>query len=255
MDTNLGVEGITEYMNWFFSPGAEPPRGCTGERAEAAGHVFEQLFLRAPHCDLDAGKSAALADLWESALRSPGDLSYTLGYPKWEFLTYLSLHEEVLFHGSSRAQAEELVPGPQTRWDQVPIEAVFATSDPVWPVFFATMNWDVLQGSVRNGGFAVETGDASLERYYFFSADTGDDEGDVLTEGHIYMVSRDGFTTNPAAVRIDEWHSPRAVPVLARLRVEPDDFPFRDMIARHHSDEPVQVSWHRYKERVSQAGG
>ena len=251
MDANLGIEGIAEYMDWFFSPGAEAPVGSADGKAETAGKVFGELFLRAPDCDLDAGKSAAFRDLWESALRSPGDLSYTLDYLKWEFLTYLSRHEDMLFHGSSRAAPQELVPGPQTRWDQVPIEAVFATSDPIWPMFFATMNWEVLQGSVRNGGFAVETGDGSLERYYFFSADTGDDESDVLMEGHVHIVPRSGFTTNPAPVRIDEWHSTSAVPVLARLRVEPDVFPFREMISRHTSDEPVQVTWHQYRESLS----
>lgn len=242
------IDTVTRYMNWFFSPDAAAPEGETRSKPEAATWLLGTLFLKGRLVDLTLERRRRCASQWRQLQKSQGDPPPDLDIPKWQFLQYLSSEEEVLFHGSSRARVGELLPGPQTRWDQVPIKAMFATSDPIWPIFFATMNWDVLTGSVRNGGFLVDRQGA--ERFYFFSADAREKEPALLKTGHVHIVSRSEFSTNPAPVRFDEWHRERPVPVLATLQVDPEDFPFREMIGRHDSSEDVQRTWLSYKGRL-----
>ncbi len=73
---------------------------------------------------------------------------------------------------------------------------------------------------------------------------------EILTRGFVHVVPPDGFTTLSAPVRFDEWHSRGPVLVVARLAVEPADFPFRWAIAWHPADESGFASWMRYKERL-----
>src|SRR5690625_5835926 len=95
------------------------------------------------------------------------DLAYDLPLPKWQFLHLLTARHGFLLHGSG-VSLTELEPRPQDDWTGRPVEAVFATSDPIWAIFFATIDRKA-SGNIRNGGLRIRTPDAGDERYYFFS--------------------------------------------------------------------------------------
>tara|TARA_B100000315_G_C14397622_1_gene504933 strand:+ start:281 stop:553 length:273 start_codon:yes stop_codon:yes gene_type:complete len=75
---------------------------------------------------------------------------------------------EYLLHGSSIPQIDKSKPGEQSDWNGQPIKAVFATSDPIWPIFFATLKTESLGGTIRNGGFLIDA-NGCHKRYCFFS--------------------------------------------------------------------------------------
>ena len=74
------------------------------------------------------------------------------------------------------------------------------------------------------------------ESHYYFSigADPRDDE--AWRRGWIYVLPRETFRLHPSG---PEWLSPVAVHPLARLRVEPGDFPFLREVTRHTLGEPT----------------
>jgi hypothetical protein len=51
----------------------------------------------------------------------------------------------------------------------------------------------------------------------------------------VYGLPRDAFTTGDGA----EWLCEEPVRPLARLTIEPDEFPFLDAVFRHHPQESV----------------
>lgn len=156
------------------------------------------------------------------------------------------LREDVLFHGSSRDDLGVLEPIRRSRdrtefGDQ---QAVYATSDPVWAMYFALLR----RGrpfSTRNGSMGMP--DKLYPRWYFFSL-RGGHEGAPFAGGWIYLLPRAGFTAEPPlAGRLDtaQWVSSSAVRPVERIAVKPSDFPFRDLLVTHREREPMFVTWIR----------
>ena len=175
------------------------------------------------------------------------DLDYDLPLPKWQFLHLLTARHGFLLHGSG-VSLTELEPRPQDDWTGRPVEAVFATSDPIWAIFFATIDRKA-SGNIRNGGLRIRTPDAGDERYYFFSVAGAEGDAEVLRPGYVHLVRRQDFETSPATVSFDEWLRNEPTRVVARLAISPEDFPFRHMIARH-PDEPMLATWLNYRKRI-----
>src|SRR5690242_12551655 len=135
---------------------------------------------------------------------------------------------DLLFHGSQRGDLDVLEPIRLSRdatafGDQ---QAVFATSDPVWPIFFALLRRDG-RYSTRNASLGRAEGPL-YPRRYFFSA-RRDEPGDLFAPGYLYTLPRRTFTVQPpflGAIDSAQWVSHEAVPVLERFEVTTDDFPF-----------------------------
>jgi len=157
-------------------------------------------------------------------------------------------------------------PYAQTDWSGRTVRAAFATTDPILAIFFAVIRREAVR-SIRNGGFLIEPSRGAIspgavkseiviERFYFFTVEEADSSGrsDLLADGFVHVVDRDGFATSDAPIRFDEWRSPSVGPVVMRLPVSPEDFPFRGSIVRH-GDESVVHSWLRYKERLARQAG
>lgn len=158
-----------------------------------------------------------------------------------------ALRGDVLFHGSRRDDLDVLEPIRRSRdktqfGDQ---QAVYATSDPAWAMYFALLR----RGrpfSTRNASLGPAGGEL-YPRWYFFSL-RGGYEDEPFAPGWVYLLPRDGFTSEPPlADRLDtaQWVSPSAVRPLERIAVSPGDFPFRDVIVRHRETEPMFVTWLR----------
>lgn len=95
-----------------------------------------------------------------------------------------ALREDVLFHGSGSDDLDVLEPIRRSRdttqfGDQ---QAVYATSDPVWAMYFALLR----RGrpfSTRNGSIGMSSGEL-YPRWYFFCL-RGGYEGDPFADGWV----------------------------------------------------------------------
>ena len=128
-----------------------------------ANVLFGTLFLPAPVLKMDEGKRKDFEEIYEGleSRENPKEMDYRCLYPKVDFLCYLALEKDVLFHGSKRFGMEELQPKKQTDWNGRLMEAVFASGDGIWPLFFAIIDQQQYRGLLRNGCFVIE-GDGSL---------------------------------------------------------------------------------------------
>ncbi len=169
-------------------------------------------------------------------------IDYQLPYPKHEFLRFLVDRYPVLLHGSVNSQIARLEPRRQTLFDGPTVEAVFATSDGLWPCFYATMpRPHGVPSSIRNGGLAVQ-GPSGKRTFYFFSlSDTIADR--PWQSGAVYILPRAPFEMQSPTWQ--EWTSPEPVRPLAKLAIDPDDFPLRHAVGRHGLEESSVQFWLR----------
>ena len=244
---------LEELAEWFFNPEAPAPRRITGTKAEVASECFDQLFLHAPEPTLGANAMADFESLFQNQLQqsSANIVDYDLPYPKFDFLHYL-LQKGLLLHGTKSSEINELELKEQIDWNGNPLQAVFATRDPFWPLYFALPNRQRLSGSLRNGCFLVEHSSSQVERFYFFSVNQEDLKKNIWSNGFVYILPSDRFhPTTKGNIRFDEWASEQAVPVVAKLPVLPQDFPFLHQVSGHAESESIFTTWLRYKERIN----
>jgi hypothetical protein len=191
--------------------------------------LFKLLrFLEPPEVHFDPERLAAFDALYETAVRpgAGGWIDYRCPYPKAEFLTYLVQRQPVLLHGSGNTAIDTLEPRRQTLFNGPVVTGVFATSDGIWPLFFATMPWaQGLGWSTRNGALTVRE-----RRFYFFSLSENMAEYS-WQNGAIYILPRAPFQLQSPTWQ--EWTCPEPVTPLAKLAVSPEDFPFRQQVGTH----------------------
>src|SRR5262249_21320606 len=117
--------------------------------------------------------------------------------------------------------------------------AIYAASDGIWALYFAILDRDNHVRSLVNACFRVIHAGQRSDPYYYFSIN-----GDALPhtpwrKGFIYLLPGDSFEQQPrqthqgAEIETAHWASPVPVKPLARLPVEPEDFPFLSQIEGH----------------------
>ena len=170
----------------------------------------------------------------------------TIPEPRLDFLRWLAENRPVAFHGSPRDDLTELSTERQSRdataWgDQ---QAVYASSDPVWAIYFACLRRDGGWKGTRNGSLGTPGGPL-YPRRYFFLHNRGSASPDRLGPGSLYLLPPDTFVADaPLAGVVDTAHLVSFEPVkpLVRVDVTPGDFPFRDRIGYYRDREPIWVS-------------
>ena len=150
---------------------------------------------------------------------------------------------DVLLHGSNHRTIERFEPRDQTTYRGAPVTAVFATPDPVWPLFFAVTH--TLRADSRwNMCLLPERSGAARTRYFF---SVGAPPAEVWCAGAVYLLPRSDFAPSDEP---SEWVSTRPVEPLAVVPVQPADFPFRDRVFRHVAGE---AGWRRDRRLVRAA--
>ena len=179
------------------------------------------LRMRWPRISLD---EARVFDELLASTPDAGEIDYTLPQPKWVFLHHLVRHGYVL-HGSNEQAIEEFRTRQTFDAYQKPIDAVFATDDPIWPLYFAVVRRAGLEHGYINWCLQVRE-----ESRYLFSIGRDAVSEDAWTRGTIYVLPAESFTPTP-----DSRELVSLVPVRprAQLAVEPDDFPFRRRTMQH----------------------
>ena len=159
---------------------------------------------------------------------------------RWPFLCSLAARRRIAFHGTGDPGIELFEPREPV--DFAPFgqqSAVFATSDPIWAMFYAIVDRARHTLTLNNGCLVLEdTGDA----YYYFSVSRQALPLRPWRTGYLYLLPADTFVEQPGAVyagrpaHIPQLASPVAVRPFARLRITPRSFPFLARI-RGHDDE------------------
>lgn len=177
----------------------------------------------------------------------PTTITYQLPYPKYRFLSYASLSDRYIYHGSNLKDIELFEPRPQTLYSGRMVQAVFATADPIWPVFYAILDRNKARGSIRNACLEHQG-----KRYHFYSLSQSMLTGlDVWTDGMIYFLPRDRFRrVGHGAVMFDEWICEQPVVPLAKLPVTAEDFLYRHKVSTHREQESLIATYLKYKWRT-----
>lgn len=159
------------------------------------------------------------------------------GIVPWRFLCALAARRRIAFHGTGDAGIERFEPREPV--DFAPFgqqRAVFATSDPIWAMFYAIIDRAGHELTLSNGCLVL---DDLGESYYFFSVSRQALDRQPWRTGYLYLLPADTFVEQPGATyaghaaHIPQLASPVAVEPFARLPVEPRDFPFLDRIGGH----------------------
>jgi hypothetical protein len=177
-----------------------------------------------------------------------GDVA-SIPEPRLDFLRWLAENRSVVFHGSPSADLTELSTERKSRdstaWGNQ--QAVYASSDPVWAIYFACLRRDRGWSGTRNGSLGARGGPL-YPRRYFFVHNRGSASPDRFGSGSLYLLSPDTFVADaPLAGALDTAHLVSRVSVkpLARIDVTPDDFPFRTRIGYFRKREPIWISLFR----------
>jgi hypothetical protein len=203
----------------------ERPPVRKGRATQAAADAFLQLA--------DDNGGVRLLDV-DAFLRE------TPGVVRWQFLCSLAARRRIAFHGTGDESIERFEPREPV--DLAPFgrqRAVFATSDPIWAMFYAIVDRRRHRLTLNNGCLVVEdSGDA----YYYFSVSRTALARRPWRTGYVYFLPADTFVEQPGDVyagrsaRVPQLASPVPVTPFARLRVAPRSFPFLGQI-RGHDDE------------------
>jgi hypothetical protein len=114
------------------------------------------------------------------------------------------------------------------------VDAVFASDDAIWPLYFATVRREALRHGYIN--WAAHVRDSSR---YVFSIGADPAAPESWSDGTIYLLPAGSFRRTGGS---RELVSETAVEPRARLAVTPEDFPFRLQTIQHGAgDTPSRV--------------
>ena len=179
-----------------------------------------------------AADHAAFDELLE-ATPPGGVVDYRLPQPRWWFLHHL-VRSGYLLHGTNEPEIAEFRTRANDDAHGRPVDAVFASDDAVWPLYFAVVDRSFARSYIN---WCEHVPGASR---YLFSIGSDPRDARSWRDGTIYVLPAETFTPTPAS---RELVSPVPVRPRARLRVGPDDFPFRRQTRGHGPrDTPRSVS-------------
>ena len=207
--------------------------------------------LHPPELVLDGEKEAAFNALLDEMLttRDGRLVAYDLPYPKHEYLQYVALQNKVIFHGSSNHEIEEFSikrtsMEMQDKSGRGNVIGIYGTHDGLWPMFFAVTNRQKITGSIRNGFSTFRKEDGEEIRVYQFSINKDWLDKEPFHTGMIYFLPRETFKRMPVSVEggeSNEWVSEVPLKPLAKMIIEPADFPFLDEVGGHDDSELIAL--------------
>ena len=199
-----------------------PALTLTGQKIEA----FESLLAQTG----PAGPAAAI--------------DYNIAYPKHEFLRYLVERKQILLHGSNHSDLKVLLPVRLSTDARAAMnnETVFAAADGILPMFFAILDRENYAGTISNGAYVLPDAAGLPVTHYFFSLNEDLLKLRPFRNGWIYLLPKDKFklAADGHGVVLEEWISREPVQVLAKLAIEPEDFPLLDAIWGH---DDIELGW------------
>ena len=194
-----------------------------------------------PAPDVRAGFDA----IWRRAVGTGGSpvVDDVLPAPKWQFLCHLGDEYGLVLHGSGNPNIAVFEPRQADDLREFGNQnAVYAAGDGIWAMFFAVTNRQRIR-SVTNA--CVRLVDAARAReptaVCVFDQSIGQAE-EAWRPGTVYVLPGETFTLQPPLrfgeyeVQIPQLASLVPVRPLARVMVDPTDFPFLPQVRAHDDD-------------------
>ena len=204
----------------------------------------------APEVNMTPEKESAFATLLETIIKN-GDgrwIEYDLPYPKHEFIQYVIARDIIIFHGSNYDNIEIFAPVRKSyelhdETGRGNLQAVYGTHDGLWSMFFAIVDRPNLRGSIRNGVMYFRNQAGESLAMYNFSVNQDQLPEKPWRQGTLYFLPRNTFvqlklTENSLA---NEWASEQEVKPHAKLRIDPEDFPFLEKVDGHDDGELMRL--------------
>jgi hypothetical protein len=177
--------------------------------------------------------------LFNSALlyQTKQPIEYNLPYPKIDFLNYLCDARGLVAHGSNNQDLEVLEP---VRYSTDSSEfgnrqQIFASPDAIWAMWFAILDKGRIRVT-RNGCIGIGS-ELKREKYYHFELNREVKDQFPFTTGTLYFARAENFPTRHRIPALnffggdfEEWGSAEPVKPLAKIQVEPKDFPYLDQV-------------------------
>lgn len=186
--------------------------------------------------------------IYSKAIQNNGVVDYQSNFPKYRFIDYLIQKKNFVVHGSNNKNINQFETREQTLFNGQMVNAIFATKDGVWPIFYAILDRSKLVRNFRNG--CIKS--SNSKRYYFFSLTKETIDSDPWTTGMIYFLSSERFErSSQSKVYFDEWISKEVVKPVIKLVVGKEDFEYIDKISIHNHRESIITTWLLYKIRTS----
>jgi hypothetical protein len=214
--------------------------------------VLPDYWIERPAMSLTPAARAAIEDLlmaMDDRRDLPLDVNALLGrhgdVDPWQFLCGVADRRRIAFHGTGDASIESFE--PRRSVDLAPFgdqQAVFATSDPIWAMFYAIVDRVRYDTTINNGCIILldPQGNPAGAPCYYFSVGREALQQQPWRSGYLYLLPADTFVEQAPGVyaghgaRIPQLASPVPVAPFARLRVAPGDFPFFAQIRGHDDD-------------------
>ena len=173
-----------------------------------------------PRAPRDETRTATFERLIATALAGDGTVdTAACPYPVHELLTHLVDRHGLLLHGSNHTTLEVLEPQPARDLDTT-LHAVVACDDGIWPMFYAVVARDHVEGVV------TACTHLGRRRFYVFALFGDPSAPTTWVDGVIYALPPAGFRREWG----NEWVSPDSVRPQLRVPVGPADFPLLDTV-------------------------
>lgn len=219
----------------------------TGATDDARGQRgLPSYWMPRPAPDATVGEADRCDALLRAATAAGADepIDYRLPDPKWRFLSYVAGTGRVVLHGSGAPDIREFEPRQSNDVHEFGNRrAVYAASDGIWPMFFAVVDRERFPHlSISNGCIRIPDPSGGPGRpFYFFSIDAEIHRQQPWRTGTVYLLPADTFKHDTAEDPDGPLESAQAastapVTPLAKLVVEPADFPFLREIRVHDPD-------------------
>ena len=197
-------------------------------------------------------KERLFSELYEEILaKKDGDyIDYRASFPKKDFLAYLLSQKDVLLHGSNNNNIQELEPRQANCISKElgNMKGVYSVDDPVLPMFYAIKDKHKFRGFAVSGIDNNQEGDAPKKNYIFKVSKEAYD-AKPWSEGVVYILPRESFkqVADDDGELTNEWFSIEPVKPLAKLKINPQDFPYLDKIQPLDDKEELELNNLRIK--------
>lgn len=238
-DVPVALDGNALVMAGTFrlEPMAEPP-------------VLEPGHGLAPPDPPPPDIHPTLVDLWATAQGLDGGvLDLPDEVAAHHFVQWLMARDALIFHGSNSRDIDEFQPRRTSMelndaGGRGNLGAVYGTHDGLWSMFFAVVDRRTLRGSIRNGVSRYDSPDGDHVDVYHFSVNSGSLPDRPFTDGALYLLPRTTFSRiplYPGGPPSPEWASTDPVAPIARILLEPADFPFLDRVGGHDDGPLIEL--------------
>jgi hypothetical protein len=198
--------------------------------------MLPDYWLTRPPLELPAPTRSAFDALLAQIMAAGAHtgIDYTFPVPKWQFLCYLADQHGVVLHGTGDPHIQVFEPRPSSDLTEFGAQtAVYAARDGLWAMFFAILDRSGYPMTTTNAciQLADAAGPVGAPRYVFGISREAL-QRQPWRAGTVYLLPGDTFVNQPTLrfgsyeVHVPQLASLAPVTPLARLAVEPNDFPF-----------------------------